>query len=61
MIVRPQIGGLTFGRVMDRISSYPSQAYDYVNGNYGTVGLIVAGVLIVVAVISIMVWFDRRK
>jgi len=46
---------------MDQILSYPGQAYDYVYGNYGTVGLIIAGLLIVVTVVSVMVWFDRRR
>jgi hypothetical protein len=46
---------------MNSISNYPAQAYDYVYGNYGTVGLIVAGVGLVVAVISLMVWFDRAR
>jgi hypothetical protein len=46
---------------MNSISSYPEQAYNYVYGSYGTVGLIVAGVGIVVAIVSVMVWFDRRK
>lgn len=46
---------------MNSLSSYPEQAYNYVYGNYGTVGLIVAGVGIVVAFVSVMVWFDRRK
>jgi hypothetical protein len=46
---------------MDNLTKYPGQAYDYIYGHYGTVGLIVAGVMIVVGVISIFVWLDRRK
>jgi hypothetical protein len=32
-----------------------------VYGQYGTVGVIIAGVGIVVAIVSVLVWFDRRK
>jgi hypothetical protein len=46
---------------MDQIISLPGQAYDYVYGHYGTIGLIIAGLLIVVTIVSVMVWFDRRK
>jgi hypothetical protein len=46
---------------MDEILSKPGQIYDYIYGNYGTVGLIVSGVMIVVAIVSICIWFDRRK
>lgn len=46
---------------MNSISNYPSQAYDYVHGHYGLTGLIVVGVGLVVAVISVMVWFDRAR
>jgi hypothetical protein len=46
---------------MDRLSSYPDRAYDYIYGNYGTVGLIVCGVAVVVAVVSIFIWFDRSR
>jgi hypothetical protein len=46
---------------MDTIISYPGMAYDYIYGNYGVVGLIVAGVAIVVAIVSLLIWLDRRK
>jgi hypothetical protein len=46
---------------MEKISGYPDQAYDYIYGNYGTVGLIVVGVALVVAVVGIFIWFDRSK
>ncbi len=46
---------------MDSITSLPSQAYDYVYGNYGTVGLIIVGVAAVVMLVAIATWFDRRK
>jgi hypothetical protein len=46
---------------MNEITSLPGQAYDHINHNYGTVGLIVAGVMIVVAIVSVCIWFDRRK
>ena len=46
---------------MDSISAYPDQAYNYIYGNYGTVGLIVVGVALVVAVVSIFIWIDRSQ
>ena len=46
---------------MEKLSSYPDKAYDYVYGNYGTVGLIICGVGVVVAVICIFIWLDRSK
>jgi hypothetical protein len=46
---------------MDELVAMPGKAYDYVYGQYGTVGLIVTGVVIVVAIVSVMVWLDRRK
>ena len=49
------------GPTMQEFTSYPAQAYDYVYGNFGLTGLIVAGVAIVVAAVSMMIWFDRRK
>lgn len=46
---------------MDSVKSIPSDAYNYVYGQYGTVGVIVAGVVIVVAVVGVLTWLDRRK
>jgi len=46
---------------MNDITSFPGRAYDYIHYQYGTVGLIVAGVMLVVAVVSVCIWFDRRK
>ena len=46
---------------MNEITSLPSRVYDHINSQYGTVGLIVAGVIIVVAIVSVFIWFDRRK
>lgn len=46
---------------MDQIITFPEQAYDYINGNYGIIGLIVAGVGIVVAIVGVFIWLDRRK
>ena len=46
---------------MDQITSFPGYAYDYIYGNYGTVGMIVTGVGIVVAIVGVFIWFDRRK
>ena len=42
-------------------AALPEQVYDYIYGHYGTVGLIVAGVMVVVAIVSIFTWLDRRK
>jgi hypothetical protein len=46
---------------MNNLTSLPGQAYDYVYGSYGNVGLIVGGVVVVVAIVSVLVWLDRRK
>ena len=46
---------------MRDVASYPGQAYDYIYGNFGLTGLIIAGVAVVVAGVSGMIWFDRRK
>lgn len=46
---------------MDNVTSLPGRAYDYVYGNYGTIGLIVAVLGVVVAFVGVTVWFDRRK
>jgi len=46
---------------MDQITSFPGYVYDYTYVNYGTVGLIVIGVGIVVGIVGVLIWFDRRK
>jgi len=46
---------------LNKVASSPGQAYDYIYGHYGLPGLIVAGVLIVVAIVSFFVALDRRK
>lgn len=46
---------------LDAISRSPGQAYDYIEGHFGLPGLIVAGVMIVLAVVSICIAFDRRR
>ena len=46
---------------MDTIISIPGRAFDYVNGQYGTVGLIVIGLIVVVGIVGVLTWFDRRK
>ena len=61
MIERPFVDGSDPGPTMREITPYPGQAYDYIYGNFGLTGLIVAGVAIVVAGVSMMIWFDRRK
>jgi hypothetical protein len=61
MIVRTPSGRPIGRPAMNSIGNYPEQMYDYVYGHYGLTGLIVAGVGVVVAFVSVMVWFDRRK
>jgi hypothetical protein len=51
----------TLGHVMSNLFSLPGQAYDYVYGNFGSIGLMIAGVVIVVGIVGALVWFDRRK
>jgi hypothetical protein len=48
-------------RVMDSILSLPGQGYDYIHGHFGTTGVIFAGVMLVVAIVAVMIWYDRRK
>ena len=52
---------LSFRWAMDTIISIPGRAFDYVNGQYGTVGLIVIGLMVVVGIVGVLTWFDRRK
>ncbi|WP_020470539.1 hypothetical protein [Zavarzinella formosa] len=46
---------------MDDIVALPGRAFRYVDAQYGTIGLMVVGLMIVVAVIGIFIWLDRRK
>lgn len=46
---------------MGDLLKLPGQAYDYIDREYGIIGLIVAALLIVVAGCFAMFWFDRRK
>jgi hypothetical protein len=46
---------------MRSFSTYPEKAYDYVYYTYGTVGLIVCGVAFVVAIVSLLIWYDRTR
>ena len=46
---------------MRQVTSYPGQVYDYVYGNFGLTGLIVAGVAIVVGVVGVFIGLDRRN
>ncbi len=39
----------------------PGRAYDYVYGGYGWFGVAFAGVALVLLIVGIMIWFDRRK
>ncbi|MEZ6140766.1 MAG: hypothetical protein R3B84_09365 [Zavarzinella sp.] len=46
---------------MNAILSYPKQAYKYIEVEFGTLGLIIAGVLCVGLVLLVFTWFDRKK
>jgi hypothetical protein len=46
---------------LNAITSSPGKAYDYIYNNFGLTGLIVAGVVIVVAIVGFFVAMDRRK
>jgi len=46
---------------MDELLSYPVNAYNYVYGQYGTIGVIVSALMITVGLIGIFIWNDRRK
>jgi hypothetical protein len=39
----------------------PGRIYDYLYNGFGWFGLAVAALLLVLAIVSIMVWFDRRR
>lgn len=46
---------------MDSLTSAPGQAYDYVYGQFGMVGVIAAGLLLFVGGLSVLFWYDRRR
>lgn len=46
---------------MNDLLSMPNRAFQYVDAQYGTIGLIVAGLMIAVGVIGVFIWIDRRK
>ena len=46
---------------VNSLTSLSGRGYDYIHGQYGLSGLIAAGVIVVVALIGIFIWFDRRK
>lgn len=46
---------------MDIIFRVPVRAYDYVYGNYGWFGVLFAGLGIVLFIVAIMIWLDRRR
>ena len=46
---------------MNSVLSYPGQAYDYIHGQFGLIGVIIAGVVMVVGFVSLLIWGDRRK
>lgn len=40
---------------------YPRRLYSYVDRQYGDVGLIVMGMFVVMSVVVVMIWSDRRR
>ncbi len=40
---------------------YPVNAYNYVHFHYGTVGVIVACIIVLMSVITVFFWLDRRR
>jgi hypothetical protein len=46
---------------MDSLSSAPGNAYDYIYGQFGMIGVIVAGLVLLVSCLTVVFWFDRRK
>lgn len=46
---------------VNEILELPIQAYDWVYGNYGFIGVMVALLLVVLTIFGTFVWFDRRK
>ena len=46
---------------MDALLSFPSRSYRYIDAEYGSLGLIMASLLIIVAAVCILTWADRRK
>jgi hypothetical protein len=46
---------------MDDLLSVPARAYHHIETQYGTIGLMVAGLMIAVGVVSVLIWIDRRK
>ena len=46
---------------MDSVLKFPARAYEYINYNYGFIGVLVATLLLIMFLLSIYFWFDRRK
>ena len=55
---RPRIEG---NPIMDRLTSAPGQTYDYIHSQFGMIGVIAAALLLFVAALSVVFYFDRRK
>jgi len=58
MLVRPNPSEV---RAMDDLFSLPGRAYDYVYSTHGYIGLLVAGLAVVVGIVFVFIFFDRRK
>ncbi len=46
---------------MDRLTSAPGNAYDYIHGQFGMIGVIAAALILLVGGLSVLFYFDRRK
>jgi hypothetical protein len=41
--------------------SWPSRAYEYIEGRYGFIGLLFCGIVITMGIVMAMFMFDRRR
>jgi hypothetical protein len=39
----------------------PGQVYDHLHASFGWFGVAFAGVAVVVGIVGILIWFDRRR
>jgi hypothetical protein len=46
---------------MESIFRMPGRAYEYINYNYGFIGVLVASLLLIMFCLSVYFWFDRRR
>ena len=46
---------------MDSIFRIPTRAYEYVYYTYGWFGVLFAGLAVVLAIVTVCIWWDRRR